>query len=168
MPIRHKRSQRRHKNHIEIYDFCVFFCDLCGEFLSVFQLDGKLDLSWVEDIARSTEPGSRRQVYIGSTVERVDVPDVNSVEEIEEIEAEFAAESFRKFDRSRDTHINRGKARTKQRVASKSPRTIRKRVAVTVGVESGKDGEGSSALYRHQRTELEIPQPGHALRHLLE
>src|SRR4030095_3211423 len=168
MSMRHKRSQRRHKNHISLCDFCVFFCALCSEFFSVFQLDGKLDLSWIEDIARSTEPGGRRQVQIGSTVECVDVPDVNSVEEIVEIEAEFAAESFREFDRSRDTHINRGKARTNQRVASESPRTIRKRVALTVGVDTGKYGEWPSALDRHQRTELEIPQPGHALRHLLE
>src|SRR5262245_29210441 len=146
MSMRHKRSQRRHKNHIEICDFCVFYCALCIEFVSVFQLEGKLDLSWVEDIARSTEPGGRRQVQIGSTVERVDVPDVNSVEEIEEIEAEFAAESFRKFDRSRDPHINRGKARTNQRVAVEIPRTIRERVAVTVGIVSGIDGEGTPAF----------------------
>src|SRR5262245_2750885 len=47
--------------------FCVLFCALCGNFLSNFQLDGNLDISWIENIARDPQLLTAR-LQIGETV----------------------------------------------------------------------------------------------------
>src|SRR5262245_48781567 len=137
-------------------------------FFSKFQLEAELNLPRIEDFARRTEAGDRSHAQNAVPVERVEVPDIYPVEQIEEIKVEFTVQSFRQFDRSRDPRIDRGIAWPHQRVATEIPWSIRERVAVIVGVESGKDRVGSPALDRHQRTEFEITQEGHALRHLLE
>src|SRR5262249_47141586 len=162
-----KITKKTQKSQVSIR-FLRLLCDLCGEFFSKFQLDAKLNLQWIEDIAWRTEARDRRIVQIAAAVERGDVTYVNPVEQIEEINAEFTVQSFPQLDRTGYPNIDRGEAWTDQCVAAESPRTVREWVAVIVGVESGKNGEGSAALDRHQRTELEFPQQGHALGRLLE
>src|SRR5262245_38251616 len=105
--IHRKRPQRRLKNHRPLFDFCVFSCALCGEFFSKFQLDAKLNLKWIEDIAWRTEARDRRIVQIAAAVERGDVTYVNPVEQIEEINAEFTVQSFCPLDRRGYPNIDR-------------------------------------------------------------
>src|SRR5205807_6913244 len=113
------------------------------------QLGCELELEWIVRIARRIESQDRirRQAEIGLSVEGVKVFDVGAVEQVEHVAAQLGLQAFAQMKYARHPHIKAGVSRPVQRVAAQISRTVRERVAVTVGIRAGKNIEGLSAFH---------------------
>src|SRR5947208_1410313 len=104
------------------------------------ELCAELELEGIEGIAGSAEAqdwvGAGRAGENGVSIKRIQIFDVGAIEQVKHIAAQFCAKTFLQLKCPSYAEVKAGVAWPLNRVASQVPRTIRERVAVSVGIRA--------------------------------